>query len=79
MYIEFVVTGDDARYRSSHLFKMLVAEIADWANVNKINYTSKLYKNTVRLAFDLDQYYTAFRLTWQDPPYIEHRIIDNKW
>ena len=80
MFIEFSIDIDaNHGFIASHLFRMLKAEVAHWANTNEIKYTSKLYKNTVRVAFDDDRYYTVFRLTWQDLPYIEYKLIDRKW
>lgn len=80
MYIEFTIQEEPYQsFLASHLFKMLKSEVANWATANEINYTSKIYKNTFRLAFDEDMHYTVFRLTWQDLPYIEHKIIDRKW
>jgi hypothetical protein len=58
---------------------MLEAEVEYWAKLNEITYTKKLYKNTYRVAFDNDKYYTLFRLTWVDLPYIEYKLIDRHW
>lgn len=81
MYIEFTATADEpyAGFLTTHLLTMLEAEIKNWAQVNQIDYTDKRYKHTYRVAFDDDRYYTVFRLTWIDLPYIEYRLIDNKW
>ena len=80
MFIEFSINVDaNHSFIGSHLFRMLKSEIANWANTNEIKYTSKLYKHTFRVAFDDDRHYTIFRLTWQDLPYIEYKLIDRKW
>ena len=80
MFIEFKIDIDPGHgFIGSHLFRMLKAEIAIWATTQDIKYTSKLYKNTFRLAFDDDRHYTIFRLTWQDLPYIEYQLIDRMW
>jgi hypothetical protein len=79
VFIEFWIDDQTHSFLSSHLFKMLESEVADWSAVNKIPYTSKHYKNTYRVAFNEDKHYTVFRLTWQDLPYIEHRLIDRRW
>lgn len=79
MFIEFKIDDQSHSFLSSHLFKMLESEVADWANINQIAYTKKFYKNTYRVAFDEEKHYTVFRLTWTDLPYIEHRLIDRQW
>jgi hypothetical protein len=79
VFIEFVTDTEDQRFLAPHLFRMLEVEIAQWARINEIPFTNKYYKNTYRLAFDDDKHYTVFRLTWIDLPYINYKIIDNKW
>jgi len=80
MYIEFTAHPDTGPgFLTSHLLTMLEAEVKGWAQSNNIEYTDKRHKNTYRVAFDDDRYYTVFRLTWQDLPYIEHRLIDRRW
>ena len=79
MFIEFKIDDQNHSFLSSHLFKMLESEIAEWARINKIPYTKKFYKNTYRVAFDNNKHYTVFRLTWQDLPYIEYQLIDRTW
>jgi hypothetical protein len=81
VYIEFTAASVESvpGFIASHLLTMLEAEIKAWARVNEIEYTDKRYKNTYRVAFNDDKHYTVFRLTWADLPYIEYRLIDNKW
>ena len=79
MFIEFTAQTAGAGFLTSHVLRMLEANIAIWATMNEIPYTTKLYKNTFRLAFDDDRHYTVFSLTWQDSPYIEYKIIDRTW
>ena len=79
MYIEFTAQTTGAGFLTSHVLRMLKANIESWANINEIPYTTKLYKNTFRLAFDDNRYYTVFRLTWQDSPYTEYQLIDRQW
>ena len=79
MFIEFTVQENIPGFSPSHLFKMLESEIQDWSQVNEIPYTSKYYKNTLRVAFDNEKYYTVFRLTWTDyTPYTDYRLIDRR-
>lgn len=81
MFIEFTIDAEatNQSFIASHLYKMLETNLAIWAETHEITYTKKLYKNTFRVAFNDDRYYTVFRLTWQDSPYIEHRLIDRHW
>lgn len=79
MFIEFTAQTAGAGFLTSHVLRMLESNIASWANTNEIPYTTKLYKNTFRLAFDDNRHYTVFRLTWQDSPYTEYKLIDRQW
>ena len=79
MFIEFTLQENSPGFLGSHIFKMVESEVADWANVNELSYTSKYYKNTFRVAFDNDKHYTVFSLTWQEVPYTEYKIIDRRW
>lgn len=79
MFIEFTAQTAGAGFLTSHVVRMLKANIKSWATINEIPYTTKLYKNTFRLAFNNDQHYTVFRLTWQDSPYTEYQLIDRQW
>lgn len=82
MFIEFTIDpnlNQSLTPLGSHLYKKLETDIAIWAETNEIAYTKKLYKNVFRVAFNNDQHYTLFRLTWKDLPHIEYRLIDRKW
>lgn len=79
MYIEFQTTVENPLFLTGHLLHMVESEFKEWARVNDVAYTSKRYKNTYRVGFDDNRYFTLFRLSWQDLPYTEHKIIDNKW
>ncbi len=79
MFIEFAIRAEDPKFLVGHIFKMIESEVADWAKVNEIPYTSKRYKDTFRVAFDDDRYYTVFRLTWHELPYTEYKIINRQW
>lgn len=79
MYIEFKTAAGSPQFLAGHIFKMVESEVKDWAMVNEIPYTCKYYKDTFRVAFDDNKYYTVFRLTWTDLPYTDHKIIDRTW
>lgn len=79
MYIEFKTTVENPLFLTGHLLHMVESKFKDWALSNDILYTSKRYKNTFRVGFNDERYFTVFRLTWVDLPYTEYKIIDNKW
>jgi hypothetical protein len=81
VFIEFKVTKNkNPLLLDSQVLHMAEAEIKNWAQVNEIPYTCKYYKNTFRVAFDDNRYYTAFQLTWAiDLPQIEYQLIDRRW
>ena len=79
MFIEFKTPAENPQFLAGHVLKMVETEIKNWATINEIPYTCKYYKNTFRVAFDNDKHYTVFRLTWQDLPYTEHKLIDRTW
>ena len=82
MFIEFTIVKNSNQSLTPlglHLYKTLETNLAVWAEINKIPYTKKLYKNVFRVAFDNDRHYTVFRLTWKDMPHIEYRLIDRTW
>ena len=79
MYIEFRTTVGNPLFLTGHLLHMVQIKVKAWAVINDIPYTSKQYKNTFRVGFDDERYFTVFRLTWTDLPYTEYKIIDNKW
>ena len=79
MFIEFKTLAENPLFLTNHLLHMVEAEVTDWALVHEIPYTSKYYKNTFRIAFNDEKYYTVFRLTWIDLPDTEYKIIDRTW
>ena len=52
--------------------------IHKWSTEHQIPYTQKRVKYTHRLAFNQDDHYTVFAMTWKDSK-IEWRIVDRKW
>jgi hypothetical protein len=79
VYIEFRVTTENPLFLVSHILHMVESEIKDWAIVNQISYSSKRHKDTYRVGFDDERHFTVFRLTWRNLPYVDYKIIDNKW
>lgn len=78
MFIEFTLQENSPAFLGSHIFNMVKSEVADWAKVHNIKYTSKYYKNTFRVAFEDERHYTVFRLTWTDVPYTGYQLIDRQ-
>lgn len=76
MYIEFVLPRNESY---TFVLSMIKLNIIDWSSQHHIPYTQKTIKYTHRLAFDQDQYYTVFAMTWMPAPELEFKIIDNKW
>jgi hypothetical protein len=85
MYIEFYVPDDKAQTISAnvlHFIRQNVLVAVDaWANRYGIAYRSKAVRNTLRVTFDQDSYYTLFATTWQPPQAINawwftYRIVD---
>jgi len=61
MYIEFrLPQGAGAGYALSTIKQ----EVEKWAERYQIKYTEKTIKFTHRVAFDQDEYYSLFSMTW---------------
>jgi hypothetical protein len=75
VFIEFPLP-DSRDY--NFVLTIIKINIEQWAHTQNIPYTQKTVKYTHRLAFDNDQHYTVFALTWQPTPELEYKIIDRK-
>jgi len=61
MYIEFCLPqGTGAGYALS----IIKQEVEKWAERYQVKYTEKTIKYTHRVAFDQDEYYSLFSMTW---------------
>jgi PhoPQ-activated pathogenicity-related protein len=61
MYIEFrLPQGAGAGYALS----IIKQEVEKWAERYQVKYTEKTIKYTHRVAFDQDEYYSLFSMTW---------------
>lgn len=61
MYIEFrLPQGAGAGYALS----IIKQEVEKWAERYQVKYTQKTIKYTHRVAFDQDEYYSLFSMTW---------------
>jgi len=61
MYIEFrLPQGAGAGYA----LDFIKQEVEKWAERYQIKYTEKTIKYTHRVAFDQDEYYSLFSMTW---------------
>jgi hypothetical protein len=61
MYIEFrLPQGTGAGYALS----IIKQEVEKWAERYQVKYTEKTIKYTHRVAFDQDEYYSLFSMTW---------------
>lgn len=76
MYIEFSLPENNSY---NYVLTLIKLNIVEWATTQQIPYTQKTIKYTHRLAFDRDEYYSIFTLTWNPAPNLEFKIIDKKW
>jgi hypothetical protein len=61
MYIEFRLPhGAGPGYALS----IIKQEVEKWAERYQVKYTQKTIKHTHRVAFDQDEYYSLFSITW---------------
>lgn len=70
MYIEFQLPDDESY---GLVLGMLKLDIVDWATQYNIPYTQKTVKYTHRLAFDKEQHYSLFSMTWKN---LEYKMIN---
>lgn len=64
MYLEFKLPSGAGGYAAGVANQILNKELHAWADQYNIAYTKKLHKYTVRIAFDNDNIYTFFAVTW---------------
>ena len=68
MYIEFQLPSDFVRNK-----------LSAWAAKYNIKYRTKVFKYTLRVTFDSDDYYTLFAMTWvpdpEHPEWTNYRLI----
>jgi hypothetical protein len=78
MYIEFrLPQGAGAGYALSTIKQ----EVEKWAERYQIKYTEKTIKYTHRVAFDQDEYYSLFSMTWSPsnkypPDWLEFSMVN---
>ena len=65
MYLEFHISEDDDLVSQFKLLR-LRQKLVEWRQKWHINYSSKTHKRTLRVAFDQDEIYSFFLMTW-DP------------
>jgi len=75
MYIEFSLPQGAGGIVSSVIYQRLKQEVERWSAKYNIRYTEKVIKYTYRVAFDDDETYTYFQLTWPDDNWQKYRII----
>lgn len=61
MYIEFRLPQGAG---SGYALSIIKQEVEKWAERYQIKYTEKTIKYTHRVAFDQDEYYSLFSMTW---------------
>jgi hypothetical protein len=64
MYIEFSLPSGAAGQAPAHALLLIRKELVTWLEKYNIACTEKLIKYTYRVAFDSDETYTLFAMTW---------------
>lgn len=65
MYIEFRLPQGVAPFESpGYALSLIQQEVQAWAERYEVKYTQKTIKYTHRVAFDHDEYYSLFSMTW---------------
>lgn len=64
MYVLFILPHGGAGIPALSKLAQLKQEIESWSQRHNIRYTQKTVKYTHRLAFDKDEDYTVFAMTW---------------
>lgn len=67
MYIEFRWGDDFSPEVIAFLRQTVLNYIDPWADRYGIRYRTKAVKNTLRITFDEDSYYTLFVTSWTPP------------
>jgi hypothetical protein len=73
MYIEFSLPQGISTRVMANAIRAAVAVWADRYEIPTSSYTQKTVKYTHRLAFNNEQHYSLFSMTWQD---FDYRIIN---
>jgi hypothetical protein len=64
MYIEFALPRGAAGQAAAHANGVLNQYLHKWSDRYCIPYTTKIHNFTKRIAFDNDEHYSLFVLTW---------------
>ena len=83
MYIEFRWNDTLSPNVIDFLRQTVLDSIDPWADRFGIQYRTKAIKNTLRITFDEDSYYTLFVTSWRSPPlgqvrdwWFDYRIVE---
>lgn len=75
MYIEFRLPSGAGGMAASYIYRRVKSEIEEWSAQHNIRYTEKLVKYNFRVAFDNDELYTYFQLTWPENNWQKYQIV----
>jgi hypothetical protein len=64
MYIEFRLPQGAGGQSPGYALSIIKQEVEKWADRYQVKYTQKTIKYTHRVAFDHDEYYSLFSMTW---------------
>jgi hypothetical protein len=82
MYIEFRLPQGASGHTAAYALSVIKQEVEKWSERYGIKYTQKTIKYTHRVAFDQDEYYSLFSMTWNPeninkyPSWLEFSMIN---
>ena len=78
MYIVFHLPRGAGGQSANHALYEIKQEVQRWAEQYGIRYTQKTIKYDHRVAFDKDDYYTLFAMTWNPPKrfWFDYEIVN---
>ena len=82
MYIEFrLPRGAGGPDQASYALSIVQKKLVLWAAKYEVEYRTKVFKYTLRVTFDSDEYYTLFGLTWvldpKHPSWTNYQLISD--
>jgi hypothetical protein len=82
MYIVFHLPKGAGGQTAGYALSLIKEEVAQWAQRYDIRYTEKTIKYDHRVAFDHDETYSFFTLTWNPefkdkyPSWLEYELVN---
>ncbi len=82
MYIRFRLPPGSGQFHAGYALNIIKQAVEDWASRHDIKYTQKTIKLEHRVAFDHDETYTLFAMTWNPehkgrfPSWLEYEMVN---